>query len=224
MISVIVPTYNYAPYLKASLDSIFSQIDAVIQVIVIDNASTDETDAVLSHYRDRILYLKRAQNEGAGAARNEGVRLAEGTYLAFLDADDLWSPDKLFLQKEAINSVSSPDMVFSHVQNFYSPELDETMRSRLRFPKNAIQGIVPSTFFIRKDRFLEVGFFDPTLKAGEFIEWYARAKNLGLTTEILPDVLALRRVHEGHLGKRAHHQDYCRILSAQIKQRKMELA
>ncbi len=223
MISVIIPTYNYGKYLASSLDSVFSQMYSPIEVIVVDNASTDETTRILEPYYERIVYLKMPENGGAGAGRNQGVLAAKGTYLAFLDADDLWLPNKLSLQKNALLMDPYPHMVFGHIQNFYSPELSLTTRSRLKFTQSAMIGVVPSVFFIRKEHFLDVGFFDPTLKAGEFIEWYARAEKIGLVTKVLPDVLALRRVHEGHLGKSTYHQEYCRILKKKILQKQMEL-
>ena len=217
MISIIIPNYNYASYIAEALDSVLAQSYTPIEVIVIDNASTDDSDKVISYYADRITYCKQEYNIGASAARNLGVEMAQGDYVAFLDADDIWSADKLMLQYQAMNSHSSPDMTFGYIQNFYSPELDASIKKRLFCSPQPMQGYVPTTCMVRKECFLNVGFFDVELKAGEFIDWYVKAEHLGLRSHIVPEVIALRRIHHGHLGKSIHYQEYCQILKRKMR-------
>ena len=94
MISVIIPTYNCAAYLPEALESVWRQTRRDFEIVVVDDGSTDDTDRVLQPWRERIVYLRQA-NAGVAAARNAGVRLSRGEYVAFLDADDLWMPEKL---------------------------------------------------------------------------------------------------------------------------------
>lgn len=216
MISVIIPNYNHALYIAEAIDSVFAQTYSPIEVIVIDNGSTDDSERVLSCYRDSIIYHKQNDNLGASSARNLGVEIASGEYLAFLDADDLWRADKLLLQYQQISQPSGPDMVFSEMQSFYSQELEPALKYRLFCPPNPIQAYTATTLLIRKSSFLKVGFFNTNINTGEFIDWYINAKNANLTVEVVPHTLAFRRIHGGHIGKNIHHQDYCQILKNKI--------
>src|SRR2546423_7727277 len=91
-VSVVVPAYNYARYLPQAIDSALGQTHPPLEVIVVDDGSTDDTPRVLDAYGDRIRAVRQA-NQGAGAARNAGIAVARGEYVAFLDSDDLWRPD-----------------------------------------------------------------------------------------------------------------------------------
>jgi glycosyltransferase involved in cell wall biosynthesis len=97
LISVVVTTYNQAPYIGPALDSVLTQTSAPGEIIVVDDGSTDETPAAIAPYRDRIAYI-RQPNQGVARSRNTGIRAAHGELLAFLDGDDLWEPDKLAVQ------------------------------------------------------------------------------------------------------------------------------
>lgn len=107
-ISVIIPTYNCAPFIKAAIDSIFGQTIAPAEVIVIDDGSTDGTEQVLAAYGSRISYHRQA-NAGVSVARNRGLEIATGDFITFLDADDLAAPTRLELQWRKLTSV--PDAV-----------------------------------------------------------------------------------------------------------------
>jgi glycosyltransferase involved in cell wall biosynthesis len=99
-VSVVVTTFNQAPYIGAALQSVFNQSYGRYEVIVVDDGSTDDTPRVLQPLQSRILHVRQA-NQGVAAARNTGVRQAKGELVAFLDGDDLWEPDKLASQVEA---------------------------------------------------------------------------------------------------------------------------
>lgn len=107
MISVILPTYNRASMVTRALESVLAQTEGDYEIIVIDDGSTDETPQVLKPY-EGVARITRQANRGCAAARNEGIRLARGEYLAFLDSDDYWEPNKLTLQKRILDS--NPDI------------------------------------------------------------------------------------------------------------------
>ena len=109
-ISVVVPTYNRARLLPRALESALPQLRPGDEVIVVDDGSTDGTEAVLAPYRGRIRYVRTA-NRGAGAARNRGVQEAQCPLVAFLDSDDEWMPDKLALQRAFM--ARRPDVLFA---------------------------------------------------------------------------------------------------------------
>ena len=131
-VSVIIPAYNMAITLDRCLDSVFSQEVSNLQVIVVNDGSTDGTPEVAKHYGDRILYIEQ-ENQGIGGARNTGLRAAQGDYVAFLDADDYWLPGFLctcadFLQQhsEAI-AVSTGQIIklWGHADRINPPVLAE---------------------------------------------------------------------------------------------------
>jgi glycosyltransferase involved in cell wall biosynthesis len=97
LVSVVVPTYNRARVIAETLDSILAQTYPHLEVVVVDDGSTDDTEAVVAPYRDRVTYL-RQQNQGLAGARNLGFQTSTGDYVAWLDSDDLWNRDKLALQ------------------------------------------------------------------------------------------------------------------------------
>jgi glycosyltransferase involved in cell wall biosynthesis len=116
-ISVIIPAYNYARYLSEAIDSVFAQTYPALEVIVVDDGSTDETPAVLAAYGDRIRAI-RLQNQGVSAARNTGISAARGEYVAFLDADDLWQPAKLEAQMARFDANPNFGLVYCGAESF----------------------------------------------------------------------------------------------------------
>ena len=103
LISVIIPTYNRAQTLLKALATVAQQTFADYEIIIVDDGGTDDTeDRVKDRYGERIAYIKKQQNAGLSAARNTGIREARGTYIALLDDDDEWLPEKLALQIKLI--------------------------------------------------------------------------------------------------------------------------
>jgi glycosyltransferase involved in cell wall biosynthesis len=111
-VSVVIPTYNNADYLADAIESVLAQTFRDIEIIVIDDGSTDQTGQVMSAYASRVVYLHQA-NHGPSAARNRGITQAQGKYLAFLDADDLYLPDKMSLQVSFLEAHPEIDLVYS---------------------------------------------------------------------------------------------------------------
>jgi len=107
LVSVVIPTYNRGWCIERTLESVFAQTHKNIEVIVVDDASTDDTAERLAPFLDKITYIRHSTNQGialqaeGGPARNTGIGRATGDYLAFLDGDDLWEPDKLAVQVQA---------------------------------------------------------------------------------------------------------------------------
>lgn len=97
LVSIIMPSYNTAPYIAESIQSILDQTYENWELIIVDDCSTDDTDSVVSPYLSdsRIKYLKNERNSGAAVSRNKALREAKGKWIAFLDSDDLWLPNKL---------------------------------------------------------------------------------------------------------------------------------
>src|SRR5262249_38672414 len=122
LVSVVVPVYNGERHVAEALESIRTQSHGAIEVLVVDDGSTDGTPSVVE--RAGVAYV-RQERSGPAAAVNRGIALARGSLIGFLDADDRWRPDKLTLQMRAFAADSTLDAVFGHIEHFHSPELDE---------------------------------------------------------------------------------------------------
>jgi len=221
LVSVIIPAYNAENYLAEAVESALGQTYRPIEVIVVNDGSTDRTAQIAERFGDRIRYTCRT-NGGIGAARNTGVRLARGAFISFLDADDLWTADKLALQVSILQGDSSLDMMFAHVELFHSPELDAEVTRQIEIRQPIMAGHHAGTMLIRREAFQRVGFFNESLDVGEFIDWYARARELGLSLFMCPEVLMKRRLHTTNQGlaKRDRLPQYARLLKAALDRRR----
>lgn len=222
LVSVVIPAYNHGRYLGEAIASVLAQTCSPMEIIVVDDGSTDDTAAVARRFEPHIRYVYQ-QHSGAAAARNHGVELATGEYLSFLDADDLWVADKLARQMAALVRTPGLDMISGHVQHFYSAELDETTRRQLRVAADVMPGPGPSTMLITRRAFDRVGPFATTWQLAETIDWLNRAVEKGLSQGMLSAVVVMRRIHAGHLtAQRRSQVDYARVLKATLDRRRKE--
>ena len=201
LISVLIPAYNAGLYLHEAIDSAFAQTHRPVEVIVVDDGSEDETRAVAERYGERIRFT-REEHRGAGAARNTAVELATGEYLAFLDADDRFLPEKLERQLAALDTDPGLDMVFGHVREFVSPELPTDVQASIRPPAAPSPWTTPNLMLIRRGAFDRVGPFATELRVAETVDWYARAVEAGLGGIMLPEIVLERRLHPRNSGLR----------------------
>ena len=220
-ISVIIPAFNVERYLPESIDSVRTQTLAPTEILVIDDGSTDGTAAVVRQFENEVALIVQ-ENQGAGAARNRGVEQASGEFIAFLDADDLWSRNKLELQFKTLVRQSEAQMVFGRMEQFISPDIDDSLKETIACPEESIAGYSPCALFIRRETFLQIGFFETSWKLGEFIDWYAKAIEQGMSSIMLPDIVVKRRLHGANqtIRERDAQRDYVRILKASLDRRR----
>ena len=219
-ISVIMPVFNGERYVAEAIESILAQEYRHIEIIAVNDGSTDGTEKVVCSYAGvRYLYQHR---QGASSARNSGIKCSSGEFLAFLDADDLWTKDKLKLQTALCKADPGLDMVFGHAEQFFSPELEESLKGRIHLPAGSMPGYIPGAMLARREAFLRVGFFDARLRVGEFIDWYMRALDHGLNSCLPPEVVLKRRIHDANTGikERDARKDYLRVLKASLDRRR----
>jgi len=221
LVSVIIPVYNGERYLGEAIESAQAQTYEPVEVIVIDDGSTDGSAAVANGFA--TVHYEFQENQGISAARNRGVEVARGELLAFLDADDVWLPDKLLLQVTTMERDPTLDLVFGHVQEFVSPELAERLKGQVRVSDGIVPGLIPSTLLVKREAFRRMGFFETNWKMGEFAAWYTRAIEQKLNQITLPDLVTRRRVHDANNGRRQRQSaiDYVRILKASLDRRRM---
>ena len=207
LISVIIPTYNSAPYLSEALDSVLAQTHTRIEVLVIDDGSTDNTAAVMAGYTDRTVYIKQMQS-GPSRARNRGIAKAKGAYTAFLDADDMWLTSKLEKQLSVLKQNPEAGLVYSKSVDFH----DRTGKELRVYPREMHSGMLfdlllesplfglPSVI-VRTQILKELGGFDEGLTTAEDTHLYLRiARNHKIIGT--PDILVKRRIHDHNLSNR----------------------
>ena len=201
-VSCIVPAYNSARYIGEALDSILAQSYRPIEVIVADDGSTDETASIVAGYGAPVGYVTHA-TAGPPATRNLGVRAAGGDFVAFLDADDRWHPEKLARQMARFAARPELGVSVTHIQHFWIPELsDEERRFRDDPRSRPLPGYVTMTILARRGLFESVGLFDETLWHSDASDWFLRAEARGTLVEMLPEVLTYHRMHYGNLSRR----------------------
>lgn len=218
--SVIIPVYNGGRYLAEAIESVLEQTYRRWEIIVVDDGSTDNSAEVAKRFSGLAQYVYQ-DHLGAGAARNKGVSLAAGEFIAFLDADDIWSKDKLSLQMGAFNTDPSLEMVQGHVRQFYSPEL--SVKIKVDPDREVLPGTIPSALMVRRDSFLRAGLFATGWKVAESLDWYAKAVGAGLKCGMLPQIVAQRRIHTTNVGIRLRdfRGDYISVLKEHLdRQRK----
>ena len=203
LISCIVPVFNGARYLAEALESILNQTYRPLEIIVIDDGSTDQTPAVMRRYSDRIRSLHQ-DNAGPAKARNRGGAESGGDCIAFLDADDLWHPEKLERQAARFRARPELDVCVTHVQNFWIPELEkEKVRLQNHRFAQPLPGYATQALLARRSVFDRVGCFDDSLRAVDDTDWFLRAFEVGVILEMLSDVLVRRRLHDKNLSRGA---------------------
>ncbi len=222
LISVLIGVYNGASYLRESIESVLAQTYRPLELILVDDGSSDSSAAIARSYGERVRYVYQ-ENAGDGAARNTAVKMAQGAMFAFMDADDRSSADRLERQQAALAGDPSLDAVFAHVREFISPELTEAQRAGLKQPSpEPMPYVAPTVMLIWREAFARVGPFSESLRLGSTVDWCARAIDLGLRTGMLPEVLMERRLHTANLGLRrqdARHQ-YLDVVKATLQRRR----
>ena len=223
LISCAIPVFNCERYLAEALDSILAQTYRALEIIVADDGSTDGTAQVVASYGDRIRYLWQS-NAGPAAAQNLALAAVQGQFVAFLDADDLWHPEKLARQMARFRARPELDLCVAHIQNFWVPELaEEAERLRDHRIAQPLPGYTSVTLLAKRCLFEAVGPFDSRLQHGSGLDWFLRAAEHGAVMELLPDVLVYRRLHEAnrsrHLADNSRDA-HVRILKASLDRRR----
>src|SRR5215831_7065603 len=158
-VSVIIPVYNCEKYVADAIQSVLNQTYQNLEIIVVDDGSTDHSAQVVRSFQPTVQYFHQP-NQGMGAARNYGISLAKGDYFSFLDADDLWTPNKIRMQISVLAQAPELDLISGHVQQFYSPDLPEDLRADIHCPSQPIPAHVVPAMLIRRESFFRVGMFE----------------------------------------------------------------
>ncbi|WFU83954.1 glycosyltransferase family A protein [Bradyrhizobium sp. CIAT3101] len=199
-VSVIIAAYNAETYIAEAVESVLGQTVPPDEVIVIDDGSTDDTRNVLGEFDDRITVLAQSNN-GQAVAVNKALATAQGELIGFCDADDLWTPRKLELQLALLEHQGRVDAVFGKVEQFVSPDVPDAQRERLKPAVAIMPGELKQCMLIRRAALDRAGPFDESLPATFFIAWLGRAKQNGLRSAHVDDIVVRRRLHLGNGGR-----------------------
>jgi GT2 family glycosyltransferase len=216
-ISVVIPTFNRSGLLVEAIESVLRQTHPAREIIVIDDGSTDDTPQALARFGPRVT-CQRQQNSGQAVARNLGIKLASGDFVAFLDSDDLWVERRLELQLAALTRQPQLDFLFGLEAKFDAEQQSEAceiqdpeVRARLL----ALDGEVPSalelllrenvvptsTVLVRRSCCLAIPGMDPTIQPVEDYDFWLRLARQGARFGFVNAFLCRRRMHEGNLVK-----------------------
>jgi cellulose synthase/poly-beta-1,6-N-acetylglucosamine synthase-like glycosyltransferase len=190
-ISVVIPTYNYGCYLRRAVESALAQIYPPFEIIVVDDGSTDDTRAVASSFGAQVRYIFQ-HNRGISCARNTGIGAATGDWIAFLDADDWWLPEKLQRQAEALAHDTEAALVYTAAwkvrpdgsQEYCPATAASRIWPQLRYNNCISNG---SSAMVLRKALLAEGGFDETLKACEDWDmWFRLARKYKIAVVTAP--------------------------------------
>ena len=211
LVSVVIPNYNGGFFLKEALESVINQTYPYLEIIVVDDGSTDNSLEILATFETKILLLK-TKKLAAAAARNAGIKAAGGEYIALLDSDDIWTNDKLQLQMERLESLKL-DLVYCSGQEFDSNSSSGLIHQAMysgdcykyfkRFPTHGIIELGCSTAVFRTSLLESSGLFDESFSGAaedwDFFRRYSKHAKVGFC----PEILVKYRRHAGSITARS---------------------
>jgi glycosyltransferase involved in cell wall biosynthesis len=195
--SVIIPTFNRSAFLRKAVDSVLGQTFPDLELIIVDDGSADGTGELIKSYNDRRIKYVYQDNTGVSSARNKGLDIACGTFIAFLDSDDFWVPEKLERAAEYIRRYPKINIFHTEEVWYRGGELLNQKRKHKK-PSGyvytnalALCCISISTAVIKKDVFEAVGSFDESLEACEDYDFWLRATNR-YEVKLIPEELTIK--------------------------------
>lgn len=221
LVSVIVPTFNGMRHIRETLESVLAQSYRAIELIVVDDGSTDATAELVSACAPQALLIRQSRR-GHPAARNRGITASTGAFLSFLDHDDLWNPHKIQQQMDCFRADPQLDLVFGHIQNFFSPEITAEETKGILAPLHPLPGLLQGAMLAKRASFFAVGLFSEEREMGDFLEWYGRATVLRSRVHMQSETVLLRRIHATNYQRTHQHlrRQYLPVLKQLLDRRR----
>ena len=219
-VSAILAVYNGRRFIGEAIESILGQTRPPREAIVVDDGSTDGTHEVVARYPQ--VHYHRQANAGQPSALNVGVSKSSSTHVAFLDADDIWMPDKIEIQIEALDADPGLDMVFGLAEQFADPSAPAEVAPSISEARRVLPAQLPSALLITRAAFDRTGGFRGNWKLGNVVDWYARAMEAGLRACTLDRVVYRRRIHDANTGvtQARSQSDYLAVIKAALDRRR----
>lgn len=188
--AVVIPAFNARGTIEETIESVLRQTAPPTQIVVVDDGSTDGTRQVAERFGGCVVVLSQS-NQGPGAAMSRGMRHCSSPWIAAIDADDVWLPNKMERQLDFLENNEKCAGVFSRLELFGEGVQGHVLQD----------GWVRSTMTVRRTVFEVIGeVVDPPGLRGEMIDWIARAREAGFQLTMMPEVLSKRRVSAGSLS------------------------
>ena len=200
LISILIPTYNNGKYISQAIESVYAQNYDNMEIIVVDDGSTDNTKEVLKQYKDiKYFYV---EHKGIPFVRNLALEKSQGEYIAFLDSDDYWLPEKLNIQMQYFKEHPDCEIVFTKYKNFFEEETLKTNKKAMheKLIENVMKQYLPSSI-VKKNLFERYGYFDENYKIGEDSEFLYRLLKKGINLKHYIDkIFYMRRLHRTNIS------------------------
>lgn len=223
-ISTVIAVHNGATYLSEALESALGQTVPPLELIIVDDGSTDETPTLLKGYAKQHpnCTVLRQPQQGPGAARNTGIDACSGDLINFVDADDRCPPHRNEALLEVFHSQPDTGIAVGQIVEFISPDLPPEVASRFEASPDPKPGHVVAGVLLRAELFQQLGRFDQQLQVAEFMDWYLRAKEAGILIRETSSVVLERRIHGENFSIRNAHlreKEFTSVLRSHIKRR-----
>ena len=215
LISVIIPVKNGTNYLREALESLLGQ-GMDLEILVVDDASDDGSGELAAEYGCTVI--RHDVSRGQVVAKNEGIAAAGGSYILFMDHDDVMRPGALKVLYESLEASPETAAVMAKVQDFLSPEIGPMPGVLVR--KEAYHGLFTGAVLIRKSALDAIGPFNETLHTGDIIDWQTKMEAHHLPIRKIDLVATDRRIHRTNFGRtdsRTEFKDYASILRERLK-------
>ena len=217
-VSIIIPTYNQSQYLEEAMESVLNQTYQNIEIIIVDDGSTDNTSEVVKSFDNKIIYIPQ-KNKGASSARNAGIKKAQGQYVAFLDSDDMWIKNKLEKQIKFIQN--NPEIGLLGTGCYQMVDINKMIYKKIFPAKNEIlqkdlikyNPFIQSSVIIRKDIFNDIGLYDEKFKESEDYDLWLRIAQKYKVANI-QEALVTKKYYEKGLSKDKDNKQLYFVLKA----------
>lgn len=219
-VSVILPVRNGARFLAQALESVRAQNYPTLEVIIVDGHSTDHSARIAREFAEARWVTQPGR--GVSDAYNFGVAQARADWIAFLEHDDLWTPEKLRRQIGRMRQAPDLEFTLTRAELFLEPGCPLPPGYNPRWLEGSHTGALLSSFVARKSVFARVGGFDPTLACAGDVDWFARAKDLRVPMAILDACLLRKRIHDANLTRHAavNNTELLRVLRRSLQRQR----
>ena len=220
LVSVVIPVFNSERFLREAVQSVLDQKYSPVEIIIVDDGSTDGTATVARSLGETVRYLHQT-NQGPAAARNRGIEHAQGSLIAFADADDLWPSKKLELQLPYLINDPAIEIVMGRIQQVRLLKTVNGQTQAEEFDEPAFSVNLGSAV-IRESVFERVGLFDETMRYSEDVDWFMRAREAGAAIVTIDAVTLLYRQHEDNMtrGKSTTELNVLKALKRSLDRRR----
>ena len=215
-----IAVHDGEAYLGEAIESVLAQTRRCGQIVVVDNGSGDRSAEIAGSYAEVELVSEPVL--GIGRARNAALRAARGDYVAFLDADDRWTPAKTELQLAAFAEDQSLDLAFGQMLQFVSPDLDPAAAAELKVPAAPQPGLHIGAMLASRAAIEAVGPWPEEIAVSDGLSFLLRVGELGLRQKMLPEVVTHRRVHAANHSyrNRGERAEFARYLKRSLDRRR----